>query len=236
MAEARSVRRLRSAESANSRSTALRDVPRRAASASTSLRRSSGIDTITFAMPTVYRGIQLERNGTYIRRSAPPVRPTTHGLRADKYRSSPESVNFQTRGERLDVSNARAPARLARFARVYLFFLPLPPALVFFLAFFGLAVAFGHPVTPIFVACLITAPFWPVIVVGISSGGTTCSLTERSTCLSRPLRRTATRLRTVTVFVAAHRLPFAVSAECGPSGRLSSNVLTGVSGTVSNLE
>jgi CRP-like cAMP-binding protein len=59
MAAARSVRRLRSAESANSRSTALRDVPRRVASASTSLRRSSGIDTMTFAMPGVYRGIRL---------------------------------------------------------------------------------------------------------------------------------------------------------------------------------
>jgi CRP-like cAMP-binding protein len=50
MAAARSVRRRRSAESANSRNTALRDVPRRVASASTSLRRSSGIDTITFAI------------------------------------------------------------------------------------------------------------------------------------------------------------------------------------------
>jgi CRP-like cAMP-binding protein len=59
MAVARSERRLRSAESANSRSTALRDVPRRVASASTSLRRSSGIDTITFAMLAVYRGIRL---------------------------------------------------------------------------------------------------------------------------------------------------------------------------------
>jgi CRP-like cAMP-binding protein len=62
MAAARSVRRLRSAESANSRNTALRDVPSRVASASTSLRRSSGIDTITFAMLAVYRGIRLERN------------------------------------------------------------------------------------------------------------------------------------------------------------------------------
>jgi CRP-like cAMP-binding protein len=50
MAAARSVRRLRSAEPANSRNTALRDVPRRVASASTSLRRSSGIDTMTFAI------------------------------------------------------------------------------------------------------------------------------------------------------------------------------------------
>ncbi len=50
MAAARSVRRRRSAESANSRNTALREVPRRVASASTSLRRSSGIDTMTFAM------------------------------------------------------------------------------------------------------------------------------------------------------------------------------------------
>jgi hypothetical protein len=58
MAAARSVRRLRSAESANSRNTALRDVPRRVASASTSLRRSSGIDTMTFAMLAVYRGIR----------------------------------------------------------------------------------------------------------------------------------------------------------------------------------
>ncbi len=49
MAAARSVRRRRSAESANARNTALRDVPRRVASASTSLRRSSGIDTMTFA-------------------------------------------------------------------------------------------------------------------------------------------------------------------------------------------
>lgn len=62
MAAARSVRRLRSAESANSRSTALRDVPRRLASASTSPRRSSGIDTITFATPPVYRGIRLKRS------------------------------------------------------------------------------------------------------------------------------------------------------------------------------
>jgi len=62
MAAARSVRRLRNAESANSRNTALRDVPRRLASASTSLKRSSGIDTITFAMRAVYRGIRLRRN------------------------------------------------------------------------------------------------------------------------------------------------------------------------------
>lgn len=62
MAAARSVRRLRNAESANSRNTALRDVPRRVASASTSLRRSSGIDTITFAMRAVYLGIRLRRN------------------------------------------------------------------------------------------------------------------------------------------------------------------------------
>jgi hypothetical protein len=68
MAAARSVRRLRRAESANSRSTALRDVPRRLASASTSLRRSSGIDTITFAMRQVYRGIRHKRNvGALIR-------------------------------------------------------------------------------------------------------------------------------------------------------------------------
>jgi hypothetical protein len=60
MATARSARRLRSAESANSRSTALRDVPRRVASASTSPRRSSGIDTMTFAIPKVYRGIRQE--------------------------------------------------------------------------------------------------------------------------------------------------------------------------------
>jgi hypothetical protein len=64
MAAARSVRRLRSAESANSRSTALREVPRRAASASTSLRRSSGIDTMTFAIRRVYRGIRLESDGS----------------------------------------------------------------------------------------------------------------------------------------------------------------------------
>ena len=63
MAAARSVRRLRSAESANSRNTALRDVPRRVASASTSLRRSSGIDTITFAMRAVYRGIRARGEG-----------------------------------------------------------------------------------------------------------------------------------------------------------------------------
>lgn len=62
MAAARSARRLRSAESANSRSTALRDVPRRVASASTSFRRSSGIDTMTFAISAVYRGIRLERD------------------------------------------------------------------------------------------------------------------------------------------------------------------------------
>jgi hypothetical protein len=58
MAAARSVRRLRSAKSANSRNTALRDVPRRVASASTSLRRSSGIDTMTFAISAVYHGIR----------------------------------------------------------------------------------------------------------------------------------------------------------------------------------
>jgi CRP-like cAMP-binding protein len=86
MAAARSVRRRRSAESANSRNTALRDVPRRVASASTSLRRSSGIDTITLAMPAVYRGIRLKRKLHLIRRGRPPVRPTTLGLRADKFR------------------------------------------------------------------------------------------------------------------------------------------------------
>jgi CRP-like cAMP-binding protein len=64
MAAARSMRRLRSAESANSRSTALREVPRRVASASTSLRRSSGIETMTFAISLVYQGIRPERGGT----------------------------------------------------------------------------------------------------------------------------------------------------------------------------
>lgn len=59
MAAARSTRRLRSAESANSRSTALREVPRRVASASTSRRRSSGIETMTFAISLVYQGIRL---------------------------------------------------------------------------------------------------------------------------------------------------------------------------------
>jgi hypothetical protein len=86
MAAARSARRLRSAESANSRNTALRDVPRRVASASTSLRRSSGIDTITFAMRAVYRGIRARRNYVSISRYRLPAQSATLGLRAEQFR------------------------------------------------------------------------------------------------------------------------------------------------------
>lgn len=78
MAAARSMRRLRSAASANSRNTALREVPRRVASASTSLRRSSGIDTITFAMPAVYRGIRLGANCTQASRCRPQRDQSTY--------------------------------------------------------------------------------------------------------------------------------------------------------------
>jgi hypothetical protein len=46
-------------------------VPRRVASASTSLRRSSGIETMTFATSLVYQGIRPERGGTDLQRSHP---------------------------------------------------------------------------------------------------------------------------------------------------------------------
>ena len=64
-------------------STALRDVPRRVASASTSLRRSSGIDTITFAMRAVYRGIRDQ--------PTPTTGAISDGLTATPSRATPRS-------------------------------------------------------------------------------------------------------------------------------------------------
>jgi CRP-like cAMP-binding protein len=88
MAAARSMRRLRSAESANSRSTALREVPRRVASASTSLRRSSGIETMTFAISLVYQGIRVERGGMD---QAMPTTGATNDIRFARRKVSPIS-------------------------------------------------------------------------------------------------------------------------------------------------
>jgi hypothetical protein len=64
IAAARPSRRLRSAASAKSLITALRVVPPRRASASTSARRSSGRETMTFAMSKVYPGIPTTSRST----------------------------------------------------------------------------------------------------------------------------------------------------------------------------
>src|ERR1700730_16957770 len=93
----------------------------------------------------------------------------------------------------------------------YLFFLALALTLFLFF-FFVFFLAFGQPRSAIFVLCLITAPFWPVIVVGISS-------------LAAALQRLYLAL--------AGRLT--VSAECGPSGRLSSKLVIGTSGTLAKV-
>jgi len=50
------------------------------------------------------------------------------------------------------------------------------------------------------------------------------------------LRLTFTRCLTVLVVVGLHRLPLAASAEYGPSGSVSSKLVTGWSGTVLNVE
>lgn len=57
IADPRAARRSRRARSAKSRMTPLRVLPLRRASASTSARRSSGRETITFAIVRVYPGI-----------------------------------------------------------------------------------------------------------------------------------------------------------------------------------
>ena len=63
----------------------------------------------------------------------------------------------------------------------------------------------------ILVLCLITAPFWPVISVGIES-----VVLHRLKCSPAGT--------------------LAVSAECGPAGSTVSNVSTGASGRVSKRE
>ena len=55
------------------------------------------------------------------------------------------------------------------------------------------------------------------------------------TVLFLPWTLTVTFFLTVTVFVSAHRFPFAASAEYLPSGNVSSKLPTGASGTVLNV-
>src|SRR6476646_9935501 len=74
------------------------------------------------------------------------------------------------------------------------------------LASFDSATGGLQPDTGTFVFWLITTPFWPVIVVGITS-----LVPHRLKCLLSGTLE--------------------VSAECGPSGRTVSNVVTGASGT-----
>src|SRR5262249_3339296 len=69
----------------------------------------------------------------------------------------------------------------------------------------------AQPVTAMWVVCLITAPFCPVISVGLSS-----LVVQRLKC--------------------SFSGTLAVSAECGPAGSTVSNVVTGASGTVSKRE
>ena len=84
IAAARPSRRRRSAASANSRMTALRVVPPRRASASTSARRSSGRETMTFAMrvslPRYTRGFR----GARIGQEAPQIPADPHELNLAK--------------------------------------------------------------------------------------------------------------------------------------------------------
>src|SRR6202521_4588874 len=75
---------------------------------------------------------------------------------------------------------------------------------------FCLGLAFPQPVTAILVVCLMTAPFWPVMVVGMVSDWPH-----------------------MLPFALAGRL--AASPECGPSGSLISNTPMGASGTLAKV-
>src|ERR1035441_3491343 len=58
-------------------------------------------------------------------------------------------------------------------------------ALGFFAGFFA-GLAFGHPVTLMWVSCLSSAPFWATNSVGIVNGSATVCLTLRVTVRLRP--------------------------------------------------
>jgi len=64
----------------------------------------------------------------------------------------------------------------------------------------------GQPVTAIFVSCVITAPFWAVMLVGISRVAATVFLTLTFTFLLWPLTRFVTFFVLVTVFVRPQKL------------------------------
>ena len=81
----------------------------------------------------------------------------------------------------------------------------------------------------------ISAPFWPMNAVGIASDRATGLLDLAGDVRLWPLTLTVTFFLTVTVFVAAHRFPFAANAENLPSGNVSSKLVTGWSGTVLNV-
>ena len=94
---------------------------------------------------------------------------------------------------------------------------------------------FAQPLTVIGVLCLISAPLCATNSVGIVSAAIFFLLLTVTNFVLPPTRL-RTRLLTVTVVPASHRLVLAPSAENGPSGRFSSNVPTGTSGTVWNVE
>ena len=93
----------------------------------------------------------------------------------------------------------------------------------------------GQPVMATFVFWVMMAPFWPVIVVGIVSFSGVVVVCRVFLVLPWMC------LVVVTVFVmGAQRFVIpgrsVVSAECGPSGRSDSKLVTGASGTVSKRE
>ena len=90
----------------------------------------------------------------------------------------------------------------------------------------------GHPVTVMFVAWCSSSPFCAVKAVGIVSvlGRVVCMVLV-VVCLW-PWVRCVIFLRFVIVRVSLQRLLVVASAEFGPSGRFSSKLFTGWSGTV----
>lgn len=104
------------------------------------------------------------------------------------------------------------------------------------MVFLGCLVFLGQLVMVIGVFCVVVAPFCAVMVVGICGGVVVVCLVVLVMCLVCPWRRMVTRLWVVVVVVGLQRLPFVVSAECGPWGRIVWKDVTGASGMVSNLE
>ena len=75
----------------------------------------------------------------------------------------------------------------------------------------------GQPLTVIGVLWWISAPFWATNAVGIARDSATCLVVLVVTFLVLPWTFSFTVFFVVTVFVGAHRFPFAASAEYLPS-------------------